>query len=212
FNVIRSIISRLGKRAISLIPEPLILPKIIEESRSSSESTCLVDIGYGHTTVTIVENNEIRGFETFPYGSEMLMEMLSMLESNHSVLQIENIMCSPVAFHNDKYRECLEDFLSYIRDAIFGYLQSEHIDVTLENIFLHGNIFENSSITSSFTQLFHDALGYEPNTKHLHEIYRVKIAHDHCIITGLSLMANELLLVKKDPLVRILRYVLYQYE
>ncbi len=92
-------------------------------------------------------------------------------------------MCSPEAFHTDKYKECLEEFLSYIRDAIFGYLQSEHIDVTLENIYLHGNIFENSSISTRFTQLFHDSLGYEPNTKHLHEIYTEKIAHDHCVTT-----------------------------
>jgi hypothetical protein len=29
---------------------------------------------------------------------------------------------------------------------------------------------------------------------------------------GLALLAEELLVVKKDPIVRILRYVLYAYE
>lgn len=59
FNIIRSIISRLDKKVISLIPEPLILPKLIEESDTFSESTCIIDIGYGHTTITILYNNEI---------------------------------------------------------------------------------------------------------------------------------------------------------
>lgn len=67
FNIIRSIVSHIDKRVISLIPEPLILPKIIEEIHGITGSVCLIDIGYGHTTITMVYNNEILGFEIFPY-------------------------------------------------------------------------------------------------------------------------------------------------
>lgn len=55
----RSIVSRLGKKIISLIPEPLILPKLIEETDAIMQNTCLIDIGYGHTTVTVLQKNEI---------------------------------------------------------------------------------------------------------------------------------------------------------
>jgi cell division ATPase FtsA len=44
FNIIRSIISRLGKRTISLIPAPLILPKLIEKTDLSGSNSCLIDI------------------------------------------------------------------------------------------------------------------------------------------------------------------------
>jgi hypothetical protein len=35
---------------------------------------------------------------------------------------------------------------------------------------------------------------------------------DAVVPYGLALMASDLLVVKKDPLVRILRYVIYNYE
>lgn len=44
FNIMRSVISRLGKKVISLIPEPLILPKLIEETEAINHNTCLIDV------------------------------------------------------------------------------------------------------------------------------------------------------------------------
>jgi hypothetical protein len=35
---------------------------------------------------------------------------------------------------------------------------------------------------------------------------------EYASVAWLSIVANELLLVKKDPIVRILRYVIYQYD
>ncbi len=212
FNIIRSIVSSLGKRAISLIPEPLILPKLIEEIDCGTKNICLIDIGYAHTTITILENNEILGFETFPYGSEILNWLIASVSPSYSILQIENIIYATGDFQVDIYGECLDEFLSYIRDTIFGYLQAEHINITLESLIIHGNIFENNYILDNFVKLFQESLGYNILANRLYEICTPKIVYDQCIVSGLSLMASELLLVKKDPLVRILRYVLYQYE
>lgn len=36
--------------------------------------------------------------------------------------------------------------------------------------------------------------------------------NDKMLTYGLALIGQELLLVKKDPIIRILRYVLYNYE
>ncbi len=60
--------------------------------------------------------------------------------------------------------------------------------------------------------MIEEDLGYELKKKRLCEALDPKLQYDQCVVHGLSLMAKELLLVKKDPLVRILRYVLYQYE
>ena len=148
----RSIVSRLGKKVISLIPQPLILPKLVEETEAIHVNSCLVDVWYGHTTVTIIANNEILWFETFPYGTEMLMEMIASYAPDLSLLQLENIICTHEELSNWKYRECLDDFLLYLQDAIFGYLQTEHIDMRFEYLFLHGNIFENSIVYTEFTK------------------------------------------------------------
>ncbi len=67
FNMIRSILSTLDKQAISIIPEPLILPKVIESLEVTEVTTAIVDVGQSHTTVTIVDHAQIVGFEIFPY-------------------------------------------------------------------------------------------------------------------------------------------------
>lgn len=65
FNIIRSVIASLGKKTISLIPTPLIFPKIIEQTEYLHDRICSIDIGYSHTTVIVSQDNEIKTFETF---------------------------------------------------------------------------------------------------------------------------------------------------
>lgn len=67
FNMIRSILSTLDKHAISIIPEPLILPKVVESLEVTEVPTAIVDIGQSHTTVTLIDHGQIIGFEIFPY-------------------------------------------------------------------------------------------------------------------------------------------------
>jgi hypothetical protein len=212
FNIMRSIVSQLGKRVISLIPQPLILPKIVENTHVISDSTCLIDIGYEHTTVTVIHQNEIVWFDSFSYGTSILMESISYSHPHYSLLQIENLICNPEEFLLGINREDLDEFLSYIQDAIFGYLQSEHIDLRFKRVLFHGNIFENTTIMKVFSEWIEGVLGYEIKKNKLSDVLDIKLKHEQCTTYGLALMAKELLHIKKDPLVRILRYVLYQYE
>lgn len=159
-----------------------------------------------------MDSNRIIGFEVFTCGTEMLMELIALYGKNLSFLQIENMLCSSELFENTVYRESLDEFFLYIQDAIFGYLKSEHINIQFDNLFLHGNIFENNAILTEFGKIIEEKLGYEINKKRIYEIGDQTLHHDDCMTHGLALMASELLLVKKDPLVRILRYILYQYE
>ena len=212
FNMIRSIISHLGKRAISIIPAPLILPKLIEKSDLRCTASCLVDIWYGHTTVTILEDNEIIAFETFPYGVETLIDMIGQSMPHTTSLQIENIICTSAECRHGAAHDTINEFLSYISDTIFAYLQTERIDIRFDSLLLYGNLFENTVIRDRFTALLQDTLSYTLTIERLHEHITPAITHDQAVVSGLSLMASELLLTRKDPLVRIMRYVLYQYE
>lgn len=54
--------------------------------------------------------------------------------------------------------------------------------------------------------------GYTVRKEKLTSLIESEKRHDECVTYGLALTASELLLVKKDPLIRILRYVLYSYE
>jgi hypothetical protein len=212
FNIMRSVVSQLGKKIISLIPEPLILPKLIEETDAITQNTCIIDIGYTHTTVTVLQKNEVIWFETFAYWTAMLMECIALYNPQYSLLQIENLICNPNEFHSGDNQEYLHEFLEYIQDAIFGYFQAESIDLKFNFLFFHGSIFENKTILYEFGKLMENSFGYDIKKKCLYEALEPKIKYDQCVIHWLSLMAKELLLVKKDPLIRILRYVLYQYE
>lgn len=119
FNIIRSIISSLGRKVISLIPMPLIFPKIVEQTEYANERSCYIDIGYSHTTVLLSQDNEIKIFETFPVGSRMLMEMIREVHKNASLLGIENILCSESEIRDPKYQPILEEFFDYILDMIW---------------------------------------------------------------------------------------------
>lgn len=98
------------------------------------------------------------------------MEFIAMHNPQYSLLQIENILCTPHEFESGIHKECLHEFLEYIQDVIFGYFQAEHIDLKFDFLFLHGNIFQNKSILYQFNNLIESTLGYEIKTKLLHEI------------------------------------------
>lgn len=212
FNILRSIVASIDKKIISLIPTPLILPKIIEVTSYAQEPSCIIDIWYMHTSVIVMENNEIKTFASFSVWSQMLMEMIHDLQKHFSFLHIENILTSEQEMLEEWYQKMAEDFFEYILDVIWAYLENENIHITFKNLFLHGSIFENPVLFKVFWGLFETYTAYALRKKRINSLLPRGQSHDESITYGLSLTASELLLVKKDPLIRILRYILYSYE
>jgi len=212
FNIIRSIIASLGKKTISLIPTPLVLPKVIEQTEYALNRICHIDIGYSHTTVLVTQDNEIKTFETFPVGTRMCMEMIRDRDTHASLLAIENILCDEQKVRDPEYAPVFHDFFEYIFDMVWGFLEQEKINITFTDLFLHGSIFENTTLFKMFGQEFEKLCGYAVRKNRLNMVVAPEFRHEECITYGLALTASELLLVKKDPLIRILRYVLYSYE
>lgn len=212
FNVIRSIIASLGKNTISLIPMPLILPKVVEQTEYAMDRIGYIDIGYTHTTVLVSQDNEIKTFETFPIGMQMCMEMIRDRCPELSLLQIENILCNTQTVRDAPYKEIIDDFFEYVLDMIWGFLEQEGIKITFTHILFHGSVFDNPTLFKVFGSLFESLCGYPVRKKRLATLLPQDFKHSECVTYGLALTATELLLVKKDPLIRILRYVLYHYE
>lgn len=71
-NVLRSVITALGRKTISIIPPPLALPKIIEHTEFLLDTNVYLDIGYSHTTIAIEIKGELTMFHTLPFGTELL--------------------------------------------------------------------------------------------------------------------------------------------
>jgi Tfp pilus assembly PilM family ATPase len=148
FNVIRSIVASLDKRVISLIPSPLVLPKLIEYSEYVEDTVCIIDIGYMHTTLLLQSNNEILSFETFSVGTERLMQMLLEKYEEYSPIQIENMLYGK---YDSEMEGVIEGFLQYVADILFGFIGMNESLGDFRKIFCHGGIFQNEKIHKQFS-------------------------------------------------------------
>jgi hypothetical protein len=134
----RSIISSLGKDTISIIPTPLLFSKITEQSDFALANNVYIDIGYMHTTVVFESRNEIFSFETFPFGTKMLLDMLLVEYPDKTYLEIENILCDDENMLFLKREKILYDFFHYVSDVLLALLSREKESMNIDNIFLSG--------------------------------------------------------------------------
>ncbi len=213
YNIMRSIISSLGKRMISVVPTPLLFSKVIERSEYAMGNNIYLDIGYMHTTIVIESRNEILTFETFPFGTKMLIEMLSLKYSERSYLEVENILCDETTETDHILRDSVvTEFFHYIGDVLLSLLAQEKEKIQISHIFLSGWIFGNKNYKSMFNDTFHTLYHDDLRVLLFTEVSEKKIDTDSTMCHALGILAEELLVTKKDPLIRILRYVLYNYE
>lgn len=139
YNIMRSIISSLGKRLISVVPTPLLFSKVIERSEYAMGNNVYLDIGYMHTTIVIESKNEILTFETFPFGTKMLIEMLSKQYTERSYLEVENILCDETPETDHVLRDSVvKEFFHYITDVLLSLLSQEKEKIQISHIFLSG--------------------------------------------------------------------------
>jgi cell division ATPase FtsA len=209
FNIMRSIVASIDKNTISLVPAPIVFPKILDHTEFVHDTNCVIDIGLMHTTVMIISEWSLIAFETFSFGTSMLMEMLSSRFPDFSPLSVENLICGYNS-ESEKIEE-FEEFYSYVLDVIFSFLSLQDAPSSpFQNLFLSGWIFENKYIFQVFSGKFESVSGRILHKERFSDL--LDMNHDMTLPYWLGLMASDLLMVKKDPLVRILRYVLYNYE
>ena len=108
--------------------------------------------------------------------------------------------------------EDYEEFLEYIFDIVLAFLRQYFSDRVISNIFFHWGLFQNKILRDRFFAVFQKRYSHKLKQIDYHDIDISLKDSDSVIPYGLAIMAQELLLVKKDPLIRILRYILYNYE
>lgn len=123
----RSIVGSLQKRIISLIPFPLLLSKSIESSDYATGANAYLDIGYTHTTVLFEKDGEILHFETFSFGTKMLLDLFVSVFPESPYMEIESILSSNVipTDKKDIYEAIYTQFEEYVFDVFFSVLSSD---------------------------------------------------------------------------------------
>lgn len=214
YNILRSIVSSLQKNTISIVPMPLILPKIIEQWEYVYEGNFCIDIGYTHITLVSIDHDEILFFDSFATGSKMLMDGISGAHSKMSFTEIETLLqkTDPKEEWRILREKCAREYFEYVIDMIVSIATRQNLTLTHKNIFFSGGIFGSQWIEDLFVEMLEQAIGYFPKILHLAHTSTPPIAQDSAVIHGLALLGQELLHTKKDPIVRILRYTLYHYE
>jgi cell division ATPase FtsA len=212
FNIIRSLVAHLGKRIISLVPSPLALPKVLEQSEFSHEHVFLLDIGYSHLVFTELRSSVIRLQECFSFWTSSLINEIHRNLSEYSLLQTENILAQEKL--PEEVKNHIWDFFGYVFD-ILESLISSHVGTTpVDCMFLSGGIFQNPTIRDFFVVRYQERFSGKISITSFDTLMHEHISsqREDGISHGLALFADELLVIKKDPLVRLLRYVLYNYE
>ena len=112
---------------------PLIFPKILDGSQFISDHSVYIDIGYMHTTFVFEEYNQIDSFDTFVYGSKMLMDMLVSGFPKLSYTEIENLMLrSKLSLGEKEIRDSLfREYFSYVIDTFLSLLLGEKSKIIL---------------------------------------------------------------------------------
>lgn len=115
---------------------------------------------------------------------------------------------------HDEYNEVrtplVTEFFEYISDMVRVFISDNHQSLDMDYFFCHGGVFESRGIYNTFTDILTEQYGSNFRIQRFSDILECET--DRVVTQGLADIATELLMVKKDPLVRILRYVLYNYE
>lgn len=221
-NVLRSVISALDRKTISIIPPPLVLSKIIERTENILDTNTYLDIGYSHTTIVIEVRGEIVTFHTLPIGTSLLEQEIWKIWAEKWFLNREHTLVDILAISREKleqkkyawYQSVIEAFFALITDSLLATIERNSDTMILKNLFLSGWIFLGKlpleMIRYHLSHTIHKDVVLETLVEKTDET--LGITSEYITAYGLSLIAADLLLIKKDPLIRILRYVLYQYE
>ncbi len=213
YNILRSIVSSLKKDIISLVPMPLLFPKMVEISERAGEDAIYVDIGYMHTTIVLEKRWEIGSFETFSLGTKMLLDMLSRAYPKSSYTEIENLLVRAKCKDEEwtTRDDICKEFFAYIIDMLLSLLWTSH-DTHLHHVILSGGISETRFLADTFFSVLREKTRYDGSHSVLSSLVPMPQANNSPVTHALALLAQELLYTKKDPLIRILRYALYHYE
>lgn len=213
FNTLCNIIRDIELNLISVVPLPISLPKLIEESSYNYDTNIFIDFWYSKTTIILQNNSEIIWFNVLNIWLSIIEDVLKD-NLNVSYLNIENIM-SQLDEQYDNHKVVLDEVFEFLIDAIYIWIIDIEKSFFVKNIFVSG-----AGISEILKKTLIKQLEFKWIWKQITVIDKysnmewLEEYNNSWLLPVLSLAKawKELIAVKKDPLVRILKYVIYKYE
>lgn len=206
FQALSLIVRDLSMKLVSVVPVPVALPKMVEDRTEAFDANAFIDVGYSRVTVTLSDRSELLGATVLDFGYSLLEECLRKEGSGLSGFDVEDRLSHP-----EKYAEEYKAYAKFhdlVADGVRIALSEIAKSVRVRNFFFSGG---------GNTELLRKAFSekYDPT--------------DSCRVTGLpgltedsdpsyvlceavAVCAKEFVSLRKDPIARILRYVIYRYE
>ncbi|OIP52614.1 hypothetical protein AUK10_03540 [Candidatus Gracilibacteria bacterium CG2_30_37_12] len=213
-SMIQNIGRGLSKNVISLIPSIVTLPKLLEEKNENFDFNACIDFGSSKTTIVIENKGEILGGNTLNFGFGLLEETFKQKAPNLGYLDIEHHI-THIEETYEEYKEIFDIFLGILFDALFVAMTDITSQLFLKNIFISGGGFspflQKKLEEYLKTKNIGNSIHVEPVVINIENIS----PHDTGSFTQVLALAKateEMLLLKKDPIARILRYIIYRYE
>jgi len=215
FNIVRNIMRDLEKNVVSIVPFAISLPKLIESSSYYEDANLIIDFGYTKTTVVVQSKWETLGLHTLPFGLSYLEDALRK-DGHGSYLDTEKFLWD-LDMCQKKHPKLVDDIFSVLLDGIFVAVLDIIKQAYFKNIFISG-VTSTPAIREKIAKYFAgkqwevlpqviDLLDVSTFAKES-KLERNSWAG----VASLAITWRELLSTKKDPIARILRYVIYKYE
>ncbi|MDD5197716.1 MAG: hypothetical protein PHN60_02550 [Candidatus Gracilibacteria bacterium] len=213
-NMIQNIGRGLSKNVISLIPSIVTLPKFLEEKEENFDFNCCIDFGASKTTIVVLNRGEILGGNTLNFGFGLLEETFKQKEPKLGYLDIEHNI-THIEQTYEKHKEVFDVFFEVLFDAIFVAMTDITKQLFLKNIFLSGGGASEFLQKKLSEYLGTKNIGNDIHIEQLLDTIENISPHDtgsFIQVFSLAKATEEMLLLKKDPIARILRYIIYRYE
>ncbi len=213
FNIINNIISNLNKKLISIIPISLSLPKLIEDAWYWFDFNLFIDFWHSKTTIVLENNWEILWFNIINFWF-WLLEKEFKQNDQLNCFDIENIITQTDVFYL-KYKNIFDNFFNILFDTITISIKDIEENVYIKNLFIswswvwrilkekiknhleQKNIWKNIIVYDKYAEI-DDFKEYNTNI--------------NTTVLSIAKVWKEILTLKKDPITRILRYIIYKYE
>lgn len=116
FQSLSLIVRDLSMRLVSVIPIPVALPKLVEDTSEAFDSNAFIDIGYSRVTVTLADRGELLGAVVLDFGCALLEEALRKEDPTLSGFDIEDRLSHPEK-HQENYQSYAK-FYDLVSDGV----------------------------------------------------------------------------------------------
>lgn len=211
YTAFSALARNLWKNLISIIPTPISIPKLVENSPFVNEPNLFIDFGYSKTTVILQNNSEIIGFNIVNFWFSLLEEQLKN-ELNLSYFEIKDILLD-IDSNYEKYSKVFDSFFDILFETVFISIFDINSNAQFRNIFLSGSSTTNLikwKLDEFFKKKdFTKIKIYDP---YVEDWAFKKIWKTYSTTISLAKAGAEILSSNSDPITKILRHIIYRYE